>query len=215
MHHFRQVLLAAGMTLLLFVIVYVPTFILVGSLHLPLEQMVPGIMLLSFAIACVLIALHARHWQRAWSTFGFCLPPMRLLLYALAWSIPCAAIVALCLDQAGEPGPLAGLKLASWLAMLYFGLFAPIQEETIFRGLLQTTLARRLADTSGCLASTEFCASLGVAVLFAAIHLAVGPLTALGALLLGVLTGEFRRRSGSLVPAIVCHAVFNLVGILL
>ncbi|HZX70784.1 MAG TPA: type II CAAX endopeptidase family protein [Rhodanobacter sp.] len=212
MHRFRQVLFAAGMTLLLFVIVYVPTFILVGSLRLPLGQMVPAVMLLSFAIACGLIALHARRWQRGWNAFGFCLPRMRFLLYAFAWSIPCAAIVALCVNQAGEPGPLAGLKIAPWLAMIYFGLIAPIQEETIFRGLLQTTLARRLSDPGG---RGELCASLGVAVLFAVIHLAVGPLTALGALVLGVLAGEWRRRSGSLLPAIVCHALFNLAGILL
>jgi len=56
-------------------------------------------------------------------------------------------------------------------------------------------------------------ASFAIAALFGLIHLTVGSLTALAALVLGVLTGELKRRSGSLLPAIVAHSMFNLGGL--
>jgi membrane protease YdiL (CAAX protease family) len=50
------------------------------------------------------------------------------------------------------------------------------------------------------------------AVLFGIIHLEVGALVALGAVILGLVAGELRRRSGSLLPAIIVHASFNCIG---
>jgi membrane protease YdiL (CAAX protease family) len=49
--------------------------------------------------------------------------------------------------------------------------------------------------------------------MFSCIHLTVGRYTAVAALVLGVIAGELRRRSGSLAPAMICHALFNLAGI--
>ena len=108
-------------------------------------------------------------------------------------------------------GPLP-LHISPWLTFAYFGLFAPVQEETIFRGLLQTSLASELisAGWTGQVASVT--AVLVAAFLFGAIHVAVGPLTAACALVLAVLAGELRRRSGSLLPAVLCHSLFNVAG---
>src|SRR5262249_52939981 len=108
-----------------------------------------------------------------------------------------------------EPGPLAGLRLQTWLAVLYFGLAAPIQEEVIFRGLLQTTLSNDLATKNLSVSVRNAVPVALVALLFAVIHLKVGPLTAFFALILGILAGELRRRSGSLIPAILTHSIFN------
>jgi membrane protease YdiL (CAAX protease family) len=47
------------------------------------------------------------------------------------------------------------------------------------------------------------------AVLFGVIHLESGAIVALGALILGFVAGELRRRSGSLLPAIIVHALCN------
>jgi membrane protease YdiL (CAAX protease family) len=47
------------------------------------------------------------------------------------------------------------------------------------------------------------------AVLFGIIHLGVGAVVAAGAIVLGLVAGELRRRSASLLPAIVVHALFN------
>ena len=87
---------------------------------------------------------------------------------------------------------------------------APIQEEVIFRGLLQTTLATGVTPATAPSSKYGVVASFLVALLFGSIHLVVGRYTAMAAFVLGVIAGEFRRRSGSLVPAMVCHAFFNL-----
>lgn len=78
----------------------------------------------------------------------------------------------------------------------------------IFRGLLQSVLRRSLASRE----PSGHAAPLIVAVLFGAIHLVVGPVTAVCALVLGVIAGELRLRSGSLMPAVIVHALFNLCG---
>lgn len=206
--------LAIGFCLLLFVAVYAPAFVVVGALRLPANQAALVIILLTFALACILIGLFARRPGLSLAAFGFRPPPGRYWLYALAVATPLSALAAWALSQVSEPGPLAGLKLAPWLVYLYFVVGAPIQEEVIFRGLLQTVFARTLASAPRYAAASALAASLAIAALFGAIHLVVGPLTALAAVVLGVLAGELRRRAGSLGSAIVCHAIFNLGGIL-
>jgi membrane protease YdiL (CAAX protease family) len=89
-----------------------------------------------------------------------------------------------------------------------------VQEEVIFRGLLQTTLTTRTAAAGVIDAKFGVAASLAVALQFGLVHLVVGRYTAVAASVLGGIAGEFRRRSGSLVPAMVCHAFFNLAGII-
>ena len=129
-------------------------------------------------------------------------------------SAPISIMVALLLGNAHEPGPLAGLQLSPWLVVLCFVVGAPVQEEVIFRGLLQTTLAHPGTLAAAPRVTSAVAASPWVAVLFGAVHLVVGPYTAVAAFVLGVMAGEFRRRSGSLIPAVICHAFFNLGGIL-
>ena len=47
------------------------------------------------------------------------------------------------------------------------------------------------------------------AVLFGIIHLEAGVAVATDAIILGLVAGELRRRSGSLLPAVIVHALFN------
>jgi membrane protease YdiL (CAAX protease family) len=47
------------------------------------------------------------------------------------------------------------------------------------------------------------------AALFGIIHLDSGTVVALEAVLLGLIAGELRRMSGSLIPAILFHALLN------
>ena len=210
-----HVTLAATNLLGLFLAVYLPAFAIVAALRLPMNRAVPTIITLTLLAAASLILFIARRKARPIATFGFRATQMRYLAYALAFGVPLSAIAALLLGQFREPGPLAGLHIAPWLAFIYFGLGAPIQEEVIFRGLLQTTLCMNLATTPSATANTGGIAILAVAALFAAIHLAVGPMTAVCAFVLAILAGELRRRSGSLSPAILAHSLFNIAGIIL
>ncbi len=94
-------------------------------------------------------------------------------------------------------------------------LGAAIQEEIIFRGLLQTDLARRFAERLPLLGHSLSWPAIIVAFVFGLLHLVVNPITAVAAFVLGLLAGELRDRSGSLVPAIVVHSLFNLFAFIL
>ena len=205
---------APGVALGLLLTVYVPTFALVAALHLSMAHAVPVIILVSATLALGFMLALRRRGQLTLADFGLSWPKWRDLVVAIVIAVPSAAIVYALLSHAHEPGPLAGLSLAPALALLYFGLGAPLQEELIFRGLLQTVLARNLAGPVAMTARAGVAAMIGAAIMFALVHLAVGPWTAAAALVLGLLAGELRRRSGSLIPAIVIHAIFNLPGLL-
>jgi membrane protease YdiL (CAAX protease family) len=207
-----RVIRAIALALLLFVLVYAPASALTAALHLRLATVVPFVMILTFLVAGALMSVMARRAPGGLTQFGVCLPTPRYIGTAIVISTPLAIIAALLLSRAHEPGPLAGISLAPWQAILYFVVGAAIQEETIFRGLLQTTLAGGAAPRTAPTPAYGVAASAAVALLFGAIHLVVGRYTAVAALVLGVVAGEFRRRSGSLVPAIICHASFNLAG---
>lgn len=211
---FAVVLRSIAITLLLFIAVYMPAFAIAGGLRLPPDRMVPTVMVITLAVACMLIGVAAYRRWLSLADFGFRCPTWSYLACALVLAVPLSAVIAWALSHANEPGPLGGLSLTPWLAGLYFAVGAPIQEEVIFRALLQTTFARQMMSIPNCAAVSGIAASVSVALLFGAIHLVVGPMTALGALLLGVLAGELSRRSGSLLPAIVSHSIFNLGGIL-
>ena len=208
-----KLLRSAALTLLLLFAVYVPAFVLVMALHLSPNVMVPVIIAVTLAVACLLMGMAiGRGWLAA-ADFGWRWPSYKYVLYACALALPLGALITLLLLHADEPAFLQGLQLAPWQAYLCFALGAPVQEEAVFRGLLQSTLARSLSVAPVRLALAGVVASLSIAALFGALHWRVGPVTACAAALLGVLTGELKRRSGSLLPGILCHAIFNLGGL--
>lgn len=205
---------ALALTLLLFLAVYAPASAIVAILRLQLAAAVPFVMLSTFLTACLLIRLLASRGQERVADYGFRLASLRHVVSAVIVSVPISIIIALLLGRAHEPGPLAGLELSPSLIALYFAVGAPVQEEVIFRGLLQTTLANRVTRPPSPGVAPEVAASLLVALLFGAVHMVVGPYTAAAAFLLGAIAGELRRRSGSLIPAVICHTFFNLGAIL-
>lgn len=90
------------------------------------------------------------------------------------------------------------------LAVVVVGLLAPVGEELFFRGYLLTRLRRVWRPGPAILAT---------AVAFGIIHGEwVHGLLAAG---IGVYLGLVTERSGSVVPAIVCHAVNNTASVLL
>jgi membrane protease YdiL (CAAX protease family) len=95
------------------------------------------------------------------------------------------------------------------MTFVYFVVGAAIQEEIVFRGLLQTTLARQFPAMLSFFGTSLSYAAIIVALLFGLIHLEVNPISAGAAFVLGLFSGELRHRSGSLLPSILVHAVFN------
>jgi membrane protease YdiL (CAAX protease family) len=97
-------------------------------------------------------------------------------------------------------------------ALLVFGavVVAPVLEEITFRGLVQTGLARQwpLLPRWGVITAA--------ALVFAAVHAPVAAWQTLPALfVLGLALGWLYEASGSLLPSVILHAVFNAINVVL
>ncbi len=203
-----RIVVALLFALMLFVAVYSTAFGVVSVLRPKLPTALLLVMAITALVALVcMIALQKT--GLTFSDFGFAYANRKYIYAALAIGAALSTCAAFVLSQVVEPGPLAGLAIAPGLLFAYFFIGASVQEELIFRGLLQTIVAARVK-----IEVTPRFAIVAVALLFAAIHLVVGPVTAFFAFILGFTAGELRARSGSLIPAIVCHALFNAPGVI-
>lgn len=87
------------------------------------------------------------------------------------------------------------------LPLLSVALAAPVTEEVVFRGLIQSRLARALPGWPAVLLS---------ALMFALCH---GQPVWMGyAFVLGLVLGVMAWRAGSILPSILTHIVFNTIG---
>jgi len=95
-----------------------------------------------------------------------------------------------------------------WLVVLSAVVVAPIAEEFLFRRVLQGWLEKRLPEADGMWAIAISSLVFGLA------HFGQGlgwlPLVVLGAVL-----GYLARQTGSIVPGILLHALFNSVSVVL
>jgi membrane protease YdiL (CAAX protease family) len=99
---------------------------------------------------------------------------------------------------------VAQYSLAQRALFLVIGLIAAFTEESIFRGYLQPSLVERFGRAQGV---------LGTAAFFAVYHLQFAPVRLLALFLTGLVYGELRARTGSLIaPAVanlLCWAVLG------
>jgi membrane protease YdiL (CAAX protease family) len=98
----------------------------------------------------------------------------------------------------------AALDGSDVLTMLATVIFAPLVEELIFRGLIFSRLERAMPGWLACLLS---------ALLFGLCHGQWIWMTY--AFLMGFLFGRMRKATGSLLPSLVSHAIFNTIGFLM
>ena len=98
----------------------------------------------------------------------------------------------------------ASLDGSDMLTMLATVFFAPLVEEIIFRGVIQSRLERVMPGWLACLLA---------ALLFGLCHGQWIWMTY--AFVMGFLFGRMRQVTGSLLPSLVAHAVFNTIGFLL
>lgn len=196
----------AGFTLILFVVVYAPPFATVAVLRPSVQVTIPLIIIVSAGLAALIMALRAGG-TKGIVEFGVAMSPASYILAATLAGILVGVALAYVAGRYPATSPLDVSKLRPWMILVYFVLAAPVQEELIFRGLLQTTMARAVS-VPGSFWDVHF-PVVFVAALFGAIHLDSGLVVAGGAVLLGLIAGELRRMSGSLVPAILFHALLN------
>lgn len=196
----------AGFALILFVGVYAPAFAIVAWLRPSVQITIPIIIIMSVGLAVLFMAFLASGTQGT-AEFGVAKSPPSYIVVATLAGIVVGGVLAYLAAHYPAPPPLDLSKLRPWMIFVYFVLGAPVQEELIFRGLLQTTMARAVSVTKGPWA-VHF-PVIFVAALFGVIHLGSGTVVAASAILLGLIAGELRRMSGSLVPAILFHALLN------
>jgi membrane protease YdiL (CAAX protease family) len=198
---------ALGTLLLLFMGAYGPAFLTVALLKPRPFEAVPVIIVISLAVVILLIKVVSRR-AGGFAQFGFRFCHHRYISAAIVFGVPIAWGLTILVNHLSSSPP-PELSFRPWMTFLYFVVGAAIQEEIIFRGLLQTTLARQFPATLSFFGSSLSYAAIIVALLFGLIHLEVNPITAAAAFVLGLFSGELRHRSGSLLPAILAHALFN------
>ena len=199
---------ALGTLLLLFAAAYGPAFLTVALLKLRPFEAVPVIIVISLAVAILLIDVVSRR-AGGFAQFGFRFCHYRYTAAAIVFGVPIAWALTILVNHLSSAPPPPEVSFRPWMTFLYFVVGAAIQEEIIFRGLLQTTLARQFPAMLSFFGTSLSYAAIIVALLFGLIHLKINPITAAAAFVLGLLSGELRHRSGSLLPAILVHAVFN------
>lgn len=157
---------------------------------------------------------------RSFADFGFTLGIYRFRPRILLWVLP-TAVLSLLARLAPMPAEAESIIAGrSHLELVLFvWVYASVCEEVLTRGLLQSIVAgwSRAEEVS-----TSFSLPVLVSALFfGAMHLvlleSMGPSAAVPivlATLLGYLAARYRESTGSLIPAVIVHALFNVGGML-
>lgn len=90
---------------------------------------------------------------------------------------------------------------AWWALLIAAGVGAPIAEELLFRGLIFGVLRNTRLGLIGTLMTT--------ATLWSALHMQYSLYGLIAIFFIGLYLGWLRERTGSLIPPIVCHALYN------
>jgi len=194
----------------------------VGPRPLPVQrQLVSG--MLATAGAAALAVVHLRRRGASWTGLGLHVADWPAAMRQAVGMV--ALVLAPLLGLAGmldriEPYRhpivefLATHRDAVSISLVWLAatVVAPIVEEFFFRrvlqGWLEAWLTGRAASAAGGLAIT------GSAFAFALAHLGQG-LAWIPLVVLGVVLGVLARQTGSIVPGILAHALFNAVSVVL
>lgn len=97
---------------------------------------------------------------------------------------------------------------ASWALLLSLLLWQPAIEEVLFRGVLQGMLLR--SDLGARSVAGFSLANVATSLAFVIVHMVHQPVFwALGVFFPSLVFGFFRDRSGSVLPALLLHILFN------
>jgi membrane protease YdiL (CAAX protease family) len=203
-----QFIRSIAITLGLFVAVYAPAFVITALLRSRIEAAIPLVITISVGIAFGLVLLFSKP-PNGVAEFGFRLPRGRYVWLALEFGVPLGFLAGWLTQIFPSAPPYDLSRFTGTMILSYFVVGASIQEEIIFRGLLQTMFQRILNPSLVIMQLSVGYSVIAIALLFGLIHLPEGLLVAFCALVLGLIAGELRRRSGSIVPAMIVHALFN------
>ena len=187
---------------------------------LPEDGFVPGSFVTHSVMLVAAVAL-IRLWSgRSFADFGFTRGTYRFRPRILLWVLPTAvlsSLAALVPTPGGTERVVTGQTQLQLVLFVWF--YASVCEEVLTRGLLQSLVT---GSSGGGGAPARFSMPVMVSGLFfGAMHLvlidSMGSSAAVPivlATLLGFLAARYRETTGSLIPAIVVHALFNVGGML-
>jgi membrane protease YdiL (CAAX protease family) len=141
----------------------------------------------------------------------------RILLWVLPMAVLSTAGALALRGGHGAAGPFSFTRIQT---IVFVWIYASICEETLVRGLLQTLLSQ--SAKAGASAGRWLSMPVVVSGLFfGAMHLTlvkqIGPAAVpaiLIATFLGLVAARYREKTGSLLPAILIHMLFNIGGTL-
>jgi len=187
---------------------------------LPDDGFVPGSFVTHAVMLVLSLAIIRLVFRRSLADFGFTRGTYRFKPNILLWVLPTAALSLLSMLA---PGGGESTDVLTWRSVLHRVVFvwiwASFCEEVLTRGLLQTLLS-----TDGEVRPRAARFSIPVVVsglFFGAMHLvlvkSMGAMAAVPialATLLGFLAARYRELTGSLIPAVIVHVLFNVGGML-
>jgi membrane protease YdiL (CAAX protease family) len=162
-------------------------------------------------LALVFGLLMRRVARLSFREVGWAAPRPRDLALGLLGLVLCvAAVVGTLTLLFGSPGAAlahvarssASFGARQRLFFALIGATAAFSEETIFRGILQPTLQRRLGRIGGLVVT---------AVVFALYHLTLRPAALIGRLAIGLVLGGLRDGTGTLWAPALAHALLWVV----
>src|SRR5260370_17642489 len=138
--------MALGTLLLLFAATYGPAFLTVALLKVRPFEAVPAIIVISLAVAILLIKVVSGR-AGGFAQFGFRFCHYRYIAAAIVFGVPIAWALTILVNRLSLGLPPPEVSFRPWMTFLSFFVGPAFQHEIIFRGLLQTTLARQLPAT--------------------------------------------------------------------
>jgi membrane protease YdiL (CAAX protease family) len=169
--------------------------------------------ILSVLVILLLIRGHMRD-------YGFAKGEFRLTARIFLWVIPTAvlSVIGFFVLRAGAEVK-AGFGLSPLQSVIFVWFYASTCEEIFTRGLLQSFLSP--LARYGINLSRKVRLSLPVlfsGLYFGLMHIVaidkMGPPVIVLTSLLGIIAGYYREKTGSLIPAVIIHALFNIGGML-
>jgi len=141
--------------------------------------------------------------------------------HIVMWVLP-TGVLSLASTIASPGGQRTGfpIELTKYQIIVFDWVYASICEELLTRGLLQTLLGGNSRDGAGAHRKLSMPVIVS-ALFFGAMHLVLVKSMGLAAVpvilltvFLGLVAARYRERTGSLLPAIIVHALFNIGGTL-
>ncbi len=170
-------------------------------------------------VSCLLMTWIAKGNRKDYGlTLSWKFPVLRVVSFSIALGL-IATLIIILLDFSTGSMPAEGMSMLQ--RILFVWLLASIAEETLFRGLIQGYLAPlkiislkigNVKLTLPVIVAALFFALVHLMLLIMGVYPGVVLLIVIFGFILGLLAGYYKEATGSLLPAFIVHACFNIGG---